>query len=177
MTSKRALEGRSPDAPPAVQVAADPDGAVVYRVATPPEGLPAVRSRDLAAAWDAAREAARSADWGSATRFRFDRIDGTSTELALADRDARCWATAVGRVAALRTPYGVSLCLRLLALVDLLARARWAAGLLAFEAGLIRLHPALLRLASASPLSPEGLFDESSFRSALASLPISGLPS
>jgi hypothetical protein len=155
-----------------VQVAAAPDGAVVYRLDTPPEGLPAVRSRDLAAAWDAAREAARSARWGSATRFRFDRTDGTSTELALADADARCWATAVGQVAALRTPYGVSLCLRLLALVDLLARARWTASLLAFEAGLVRLHPALLRLAAASPLSKEGLFDEQSFRISLASLPV-----
>jgi hypothetical protein len=158
--------------PSPVQVAAGADGAVVYRLGTPPEGLPAVRSRDLAAAWDAARDAARSAEWGAATRFRFDRDDGTSTELALADPDARCWATAVGRVAALRTPYGVSLCLRLLALVDLLARARWAAGLLAFEAGLVRLHPALLRLAAASPLSTEGLFDEQSFRASLATLPV-----
>jgi hypothetical protein len=159
-------------APPAVQVAADPDGAIVYRLDTPPEGLPAVRSRDLAAAWDAAREAARSAEWGSTTRFLFSRTDGTSTELTLADRDASCWASAVGRVAALRTPYGVSLCLRLLALVDLLARARWTAGLLAFEAGLVRLHPALLRLAAASPLSAEGLFDESFFHASLASLPV-----
>jgi hypothetical protein len=156
----------------AVQVESGPEGAVVYRLDTPPEGLPAVRSRDLAAAWDAAREAARSAEWGFATRFLFNRTDGTSTELALADRDARCWATAVGQVAPLRTSYGVSLCLRLLALVDLLARARWTASLLAFEAGLIRLHPALLRLAAASPLSKEGLFDEPSFRASLASLPV-----
>jgi len=157
---------------PAVQVAAGADGAVVYRLDTPPEGLPAVRSRDLAAAWDAAREAARSAEWGAATRFQFSRTDGTSTELALSDRDARCWATAVGQVAALRTPYGVSLCLRLLALVALLAQARWTVSLLAFEAGLVRLHPALLRLAASSPLSTEGLFDEQSFRASLASLPV-----
>jgi hypothetical protein len=163
----------SPDlAPASVQVAADLDGAVVYRLDTPPEGLPAVRSKDLAAAWDAAREAARLAEWGEATRFQFARPDGTSTELALADREARCWAHAVGRVAALRTPYGVSLCLRLLALVDLLARARWAAKLLAFEAGLVRLHPALLRLAAASPLSTEGRFDENSFHASLATLPV-----
>jgi hypothetical protein len=161
-----------PSHPAAVQVAASADGAVVYRLDTPPEGLPAVRSRDLAAAWDAAREAARSAEWGAATRFQFSRTDGTSTELALADRDARCWAAAVGRVAALRTPYGVSLCLRLLALVNLLAQARWAVSLLAFEAGLVRLHPALLRLAASCPLSAEGLFDEQSFRAALASLPV-----
>ena len=156
----------------AVHAAASADGAVVYRLDTPPEGLPAVRSRDLAAAWDAAREAARSAEWGAATFFQFSRTDGTSTQLALADRDARCWATAVGQVAALRTPYGVSLCLRLLALVDLLAQARWTVSLLAFEAGLVRLHPALLRLAASSPLSTEGLFDEQSFRASLATLPV-----
>ena len=159
-------------APAAAPVAVQADAhGVVYRVDTPPEGLPAVRSRDLAAAWEAARDAARLAEWGAPTRFRFDRTDGTSIELALADQDARCWATAVGRVAALRTTYGVSLCLRLLALVDLLAQARWAAGLLAFEAGLVRLHPALLRLASASPLSAEGRFDEPFFQASLASLP------
>ncbi len=158
----------------AVQVAAAPDGATIYRLAIPPEGLPAVRSRDLAAAWDAAREAARGAQWGAETRFRFNRGDGSVTELALADRDARCWAAAVERVAALRTSYGVSLCLRLLALVDLLARAPWAARLLAFDAGLVRLHPALLRLAAATPLSAEARFDEARFHQTLASLPISG---
>ena len=165
------MDSQSPS-PSAVKVEAGPEGAVVYRLDTPPEGLPAVRSRDLAAAWDAARDAARSAEWGSATRFLFNRTDGTSTEFALADRDARCWANAVGRVAPLRTSYGVSLCLRLLALVDLLARARWTASLLAFESGLVRLHPALLRLAAASPLSNEGLFDEPFFHASLASLPI-----
>lgn len=163
--------GAHPIKPP-VEVAARQDGAVIYRMDTPPEGLPAVRSRDLAAAWDAARDAARQAEWGTATHFLFHRTDGTSTELALSDRDARCWANAVNRVAKLYTLYGVSLCLRLLALIDLLARARWAAGLLAFEAGLVRLHPALLRLAAASPLSTEGLFDEQSFHASLASLPV-----
>jgi hypothetical protein len=79
----------SPSHPaPAVQVESDPDGVVIYRLDTPPESLPSVRSRDLAAAWDAAREAARSAEWGAATRFLFNRTDGTSTELALADPDA-----------------------------------------------------------------------------------------
>jgi len=152
----------------------DADGAVTYTVAVPPEGLPAVRGRDLAAAWDAAREAARAAAWGKARRFRFQRSDGSVTELALADRDAACWAAAVERIAALQTSYGVSLCLRLLALVDLLGRAPWAARLLAFEAGLARLHPALLRLAATAPLSAEARFDEARFRASLAALPVTG---
>jgi hypothetical protein len=129
----------------------------------------------LAAAWDAAREAARSSDceteWGSFRRFVFDRDDGSVTELAVTDRDARCWAAAVERVAALQTCYGVSLCLRLLALVDLLAHAPWAARLLAFEAGLARLHPAVLRLAASCPLSAEARFDEARFRDTLDTLP------
>ncbi len=147
---------------------------MTHRLAMPPEGLPAVRGRDLAAAWDAAREAAHStgADWGSCRRFVFDRDDGTVTELALTDRDARCWAAGVERVAALQTSYGVSLCLRLLALVDLLARAPWAARLLAFEAGLARLHPAVLRLAASAPLSAEARFDEARFRDTIDTLAI-----
>jgi hypothetical protein len=153
----------------------DADGAVTYVVAVPPEGLPAVRGRDLAAAWDAAREAARAAAWGKTRRFRFPRGDGSVTELALADRDAACWAAAVEPIAPLQTSYGVSLCLRLLALVDLLGRAPWATRLLAFEAGLARLHPALLRLAAAAPLSAEARFDEARFRASLASLPVAGL--
>ena len=77
-----------------------------------------------------------------------------------------------GRSGGFTHPYGVSLCLRLLALVDLLAHARWAARLLAFEAGLVRLHPALLGLAAASPLLADGRFDEPFFQASLAKLPI-----
>lgn len=157
-----------------IQVREDADGSVVHRLSVPPEGLPAVRGRDLTAAWDAAREAARTSDAASAwarRRFVFDRADGSVMELAVTDRDARCWAEAVERVAALSTQYGVSLCLRLLALVDLLARAPWATRLLAFEAGLARLHPALLRLAASSPLSPEARFDEARLRDTLEPLP------
>jgi hypothetical protein len=155
-----------------VRIASGQDGSVTYRLDTPPEGLTAVRGRDLAAAWDAAREAARANAPGPATRFEFARPDGTATALALSDRDAACWISAVDQVAALRTPYGVSLCLRLLALVHLLAHSGWTARLLEFEAGRVRLHPALLRLAAAAPLSSEGLFDENSFHDSLATLPI-----
>ncbi len=153
----------------------DADGGVTYTLAEPPEGVPAVHGRDLAAAWDAAREAARAAAWGRARRFCFRRSDGSMTELAVADRDAACWASAVERVAALQTRYGMALCLRLLALVDLLGRAPWAARLLAFESGLVRLHPALLRLAAAAPLSTEARFDEARFHASLASLPVAGV--
>ncbi len=159
------------DATAPVQVGAGPDGTITYVLPLSPDGLPAVRRRDLIAAWDAARDGARHGAAGTPCRFRFRHRDGCVTELTLADREARCWVAAVGRVAALQTQYGVALCLRLLALVDLLSHAAWTAPLLAIDAGLARLHPALLRLAAATPLLPDARFDEASFRSALSSLP------
>ena len=56
-------------------------------------------------------------------------------------RDARCWAGAVDRTVGLGTSYGLALCLRLLALVDLLARARWAIPLFRLERDGADLHP------------------------------------
>ena len=159
---------------PSVRSQDDADGGVTHQVAAPPEALPAVRRRDLTAAWEAARDAAGDPTVGpeAKRRFVFARPDGTVTELAVIDRDAQCWAGAVESVAALQTGYGVSLCLRLLALVDLLARAPWATRLLAFEAGLARVHPALLRLAASAPLSPDASFDEARFRDSLVAIPI-----
>src|SRR5271163_3003304 len=59
----------------AVQVGAAADGTLTYLVALPPEALPPVRPRDLAAAWDAARNAAITARWGTTRLFRFRRAD------------------------------------------------------------------------------------------------------
>jgi len=88
--------------------------------------------------------------------------------LALADRDACCWADAVDRLLGLRSSYGVSVCLRLLALVDLLARVRWADALCALRHDGADLHPSLLRAAASAPLTAEARFDEISFRTRLA---------
>ena len=119
----------SRDSLPRAASARRADGTLTYLVDLPPEALPPVRGRDLEAAWDAAREAAGAAMWGAARLFRFRRADGSFTDLALADPDACCWAGAVEDSVGMGTSYGLSLCLRLLALVDLLARAPWAAGL------------------------------------------------
>ncbi len=142
-------------------------GALTYLVDAPPEALPPVRGRDLERAWYAAREAAMAASWGAIRGFRFRRPDGSFTELALADRDACCWAAAVDQIVGLTNFYGLSLCLRLLALVDLLARARWAAPLCRLERDGADLHPSLLRAAAATPLTPEARFDEDGFRARL----------
>lgn len=155
----------------AVHVGATADGTVTYLVDVPPEALPPVRGRDLAAAWEAAREAAGAALWGTARLFRFRRIDGGFTDLAISDTDALCWAGAVDDIADMRTSYGLSLCLRLLALVDLLAHAPWATALFSLPRGGAALHPALLRIAATVPLTQEARFDEADFRLSLSRLP------
>ncbi len=152
---------------PAVRVGRGPDGSLTYLVDLSPEELPAVRSRDLERAWYAAREAAISAAWGAMRGFRFCRADGTHTDLALADPDARCWAGAVDGTVGLANSYGLSLCLRLLALVDLLARARWTSALFRLARDGAELDPTLLRAAATAPLTADARFDETLFRARL----------
>ncbi len=90
-----------------IRVAVGADGARTYLVDLPPEALPAVRRRDLAAAWDAARQAATDSAWGVARGFRFRRPDGSVLDLALRDRDAACWAGAVDLTVGMETTYGL----------------------------------------------------------------------
>lgn len=159
------MESRDPS--PKVQVGAGPDGSVTYLVDVPPEALPPVRGRDLERAWYAAREAAIAGSWSAVRGFRFRRADGSHTDLALADPHARCWAGAVDHTVGLGSGYGLALCLRLLALVDLLAHARWARPLFRLEPDGADLHPSLLSAAAAAPLTAEARFDETRFRARL----------
>jgi hypothetical protein len=149
-----------------VQVGASQDGTLTYLIDHGPSDLPAVRSRDILIAWELAREAATRAAAGAGRALRFRRADGGYTDLALHDRDAVCWAGAVDRALGMETSYGLSVCLRLLALVDLLARVPWANTLvdLSREA---KLHPALLRLAAESRLTDDAGFDELGFQKSL----------
>jgi hypothetical protein len=162
----------------AIRVGAAPDGTLTYLVEMPPEALPPVRQRDLSAAWEAARAlaieagndvAGGGARWGVARLFRFRRADGTHTDLALADPDACCWAGAVDGTIGIHTSYGLSICLRLLALVDLLARASWAASWFSLNRDGADIHPTVLRAAAQSPLTAEARFDESGFRAQVLS--------
>lgn len=105
--------------------------------------------------------------------FRFQAPAGAeeeagATELALADPDACCWAAAVDATVGMHTGYGLSVCLRLLALVDLLARAHWARPLFRLTGTGAELDPALLRTAAITPLNPQARFDEAPFRALLA---------
>ena len=147
------------------------DGTLTYVIDRAPADLPPVRGRDLAAAWDAARAAAIGAMWGAARRFCFRDEQGRITELALNDRDARCWAGAVELTTGLQTLYGLSLCLRLLALVDLLATARWAQPLCHVRRNGAELHPSLLRAAAEAELTNDARFDETRIRAGLKILP------
>jgi hypothetical protein len=151
----------------AVHVGRGPDGLLTYMVDLAPEDLPQVRGRDLERAWYAAREAAIACDWGVTRGFRFRRGDGSVVDLALADRDATCWAGAVDLTVGLGSSYGLSLCLRLLALVDLLAHAGWAAQFCRLERDGAELDTALLQTAATAPLNAELRFNETWFRARL----------
>ncbi|MBS0560832.1 MAG: hypothetical protein JSR21_12325 [Proteobacteria bacterium] len=155
---------------PRVRVGQSADGTFVYDLDRSPELLPAVRGRDLEAAWDAAREAALSDRWGAPRCFRFLRSDGSVTDLALADRDARCWAGAVDRLAGIGTCYGLSILLRLLALVALLAEAPWTAAMVRLRRDGAELHPLLLRAAAQASLTDDARFDAEAIRARLGPL-------
>ena len=150
-----------------IRIAQARDGTLTYLVEASPDALPPVRSRDLAAAWEAAREAAYGAEWGAARLFRFRQPDGSTTDMALSDRDARCWAGAVDHTAGMQTAYGLSLCLRLLALVDLLARAPWTGELCKIGRTGAALDTRLVKTAACLPLTSEAAFDETAMRAAL----------
>ncbi len=153
-------EASSSFLPDHVKLATTGDGTMTLLVARPPEALPAVRPRDLATAWDRARDAARNARFGAPLLLRFCRDDGTVTDLALTDQDARCWAHAMDAAWRIDTIGGLAVCLRLLALVDLLGRARWAAPLVRFEPEGAEIAPALLAAAATQPLTKDARFDE-----------------
>jgi hypothetical protein len=151
-----------------IRVGGGPDGLMMYFVDLSPEALPSVRKSDLERAWYAAREAALAERQGAVRGFRFNRPDGSHTDLALADRDARCWVGAVDRSVGIANASGLSLCLRLLALIDLLARAPWARSLFHLARDGAEFHPALLRTAASQPLTNEARFDEAGFQARLS---------
>jgi hypothetical protein len=151
-----------------VRVGDGPDGLMTYLIDLPPEALPSVCKRDLERAWYAAREAALAARQGAVRGFRFNHPDGSHTDLALADRDARCWVGAVDRTVGIAHARGLSLCLRLLALIDLLAHAPWARSLFHLASDGAEFHPALLRAAATQPLTSDARFDEAGFRMRLS---------
>ncbi len=145
-----------------VAVRQDRDGTVLYRIALAPERLPPVRPRDLSDAWDAARAAALDDEWGPARLFRF--TPEPTLDLALVDADACCWTQAVARTRGLDDVGGVSVCLRLLGLIHLLAEADWARALFAVGRDGARLSPTLLQAAASIPLTAAARLDDGAIR-------------
>jgi hypothetical protein len=147
-----------------IRVGGDPDGLLTYLIDLPPEALPSVCKRDLELAWYAARDAALAERQGAVRGFRFKRPDGCHTALALPDREAGWGVGAFDRTVGIANASGLSLCLRLLALIDLLARAPWARSLFHLARDGAEFHPALLRAAASQPLNRDARFDEAGFR-------------
>jgi hypothetical protein len=159
---------------PAIEIAAAANGTLTYLIHDAPAALPPVLRRDLLAAWEAARSAALAAASPSypaaeahPRAFRFAWPDGRVTDLSLSDPDARFWAQAADRRLTIASAYGLSVCLRLLALIDLLAVAPWARAHVALHPTGADLHPGLLRLAAEAKLTDEAGFDEAAFRARL----------
>ncbi len=149
------------------------NGAVLHVIATPPGQLPPVAKRDLEQAWEAARAGAA----GPPRLFRFAPAGtapagtapaGTApVELFLNDSDAAAWAAAVDAVADLGTPRGISICLRLLALVALMGRADWVRPWFVLRRGGAEIDGGLLQAAALAPLNEVGGFDETALRALL----------
>ncbi len=68
----------------------------------------------------------------------------------------------------MHTTYGLSLCLRLLALVDLMARASWLGRFYRLGRAGATLDPALVRVAATTALTSQANFDEHEFHAKLA---------
>lgn len=141
-----------------------PSGALRHEIGVAAGALPAVPPASLEAAWDAARASAEAGLWGPARLIAFE--DGV--EIALTDTDAACWAEAMSRRQGLDSLNGLALCLRLLALVEVLGRATWLRGLFAITAEGAEFHPALLAAAARAPLDPTGRFEDGPLRAMLA---------
>lgn len=153
---------------PPITLSTTEEGAILYLVAHAPAELPAVLTRDLLRAWEFSRDGARARRGGPARAFRFlAGAGGAPTDLALTDRDARCWARAIDAIQPMSTSYGLSLCLRLLALVALLAENGWTDAYARVRPGATELDPRLLRLAAEHALDADARFDQEAFRAAL----------
>ncbi len=139
-----------------------PDGSILRLVPYSPTHLPPVQKRDIEQAWELAQTVRHAAP---RQLFRF--AGDTPLDLVIADPDAAAWAHAVDSAASLASPHGMSLCLRLLALVALMAQAAWLRDWFEISRGGAILKPALLQAAALSPLTQSGGFDETALRALL----------
>jgi hypothetical protein len=154
----------------AVATCIGPHGEILHIIDQPAAQLPPVTRRDLEQAWDAAQAGGAH---GPSRAFRFaaaSAVPGAApgaapggapgVELVLTDADATAWAGALDQVMDLSTTRGVSICLRLLALVEAMGRAEPLRRFFAPSRRSFEIHPALLQAAALAPLNETAGFDE-----------------
>lgn len=134
-----------------------PGGAILHVLGGPASALPRVARRDLEQAWEQAGTHPQAAP---PRQFRMPTRAGDPVDLVLHDPDAASWAAAVERSVGLGTAHGVSVCLRLLALIALMAEAGWARDWFELRRDGARIRPELLHAAALAPLTEAGGFDE-----------------
>jgi hypothetical protein len=144
-------------------------GEILHLVPYLPAALPSVTKRDLEQAWEAARAAALTANSPACQTHGFRFLEKTSPplDLFLTDTDAASWAGAIDSIADLSTARGISICLRLLALFELMATRLWLRKWFSLNRAGLEFHPALLQAAALSPLTPTGGFAETSLQALL----------
>ena len=136
-----------------------------------PDELPPVLRKDLDRALDQARAAALLRNAGPACAFRFRGAGGGTTEIAIADPDARCWAAAIATTTGLGSAYAVALCLRILGLIDLAANggATARSRITRRGRGLCSIDRTLLNAAAFAPLTADGRLDPAALTVGLGS--------
>ncbi len=148
----------------AIRRVTGPDGAALHLVPLAPERLPKVTKRDLERAWLAAHQQAQRPCPSPPRAFHF----ASGATLTVTDADARLWASAIDASADLATAYGVSLCLRLLGLIALIAREAWCAPHLQFRGADCPVDASLLKAASLATLTAHGALDPAAVQNLLS---------
>jgi len=152
---------------PTIRTETGPRGEILHLVPHQAAALPSVARRDLELAWEASRAASHHAPATETRLIRFSQPERPPLDLILNDSDAASWAAAIGGIVDLSTAYGISVCLRLLALVDLMGSAAWARAWFTISRSGLEFHPALLQAAALSPLTETGGFAETALRALL----------
>lgn len=144
------------------------DGRTMITAQFGPQDLPAVRSAELSDTWATASASADTAFHMGASDPEGVIFQGENSHLVefeFDDYDALCWATAIHRSFDLTTIKGLSLCFRMLALYQLMARNHWARELFTFDRrNSLKIDKALLSAAAVTPLCEDGSFDGETIR-------------
>lgn len=144
------------------------DGRTMISASFRVSDLPAVRSIDLNFAWETASAATEDRfqrDENDPEGIIFDTQGGDLIEFKFDDYDALCWATAIHRSFELTTLRGLSLCFRMLALYQLMAKYNWARTLFSFDRRKsLWIDKALLSAAAITPLLEDGTFNSEDIR-------------